>query len=158
MLPDLAGFKSKKTRAPLKPLPEVIARWTSRARWLRWLDFLILWIVLWANIALAFTDLDGRADAILAAVLTAGGTLIPMFRRHWRPATALVALVMSRRLRPGDRAWHIRPGEAELVLVTARRRLSVVIANQTHDSVEGVLVSRTQALLIPADPVETRSR
>jgi len=38
-----------------------------------------------------------------------------------------VALVLSARLSPGDQAWYVRPGHAERVLVTARRRTRVLL-------------------------------
>lgn len=143
-------------RTPLRPLPETVARWTRRARGLRWLDALVAWLALWAVIALMVRSMDGGAQAILAAVLTIGGAFIPALRVRWRPATAWVALVASRPLRPGDRAWHVRPGGAELVIVTARRRLHMVIASPATGTVEGVSVRRTRALLIPAEPVGPR--
>jgi len=143
-------------RTPLKPLPEAVARWTRRARWLRWLDALAAWLALWAAVALVVRGMDGVAQAVLAVLLTVGGAFVPMLRVRWRPATASVALVVGRPLRPGHRAWHVRPGEAELVLVTARRRVRVVIASPTQGPVEGVPVRLTQALLIPADPVGPR--
>ena len=143
-------------RTPLKPLPETVARWTRRVRLLRWLDALVAWLTLWAVTTLVVPGVGGRVQAILAAVLTIGGAFIPALRVRWRPATAWVALVVSRPLRPGDRAWHVRPGGAELVIVTARRRLHMVIASPATGTVEGVSVRRTRALLIPAEPVGPR--
>jgi len=143
-------------RTPLKPLPETVERWTRRARWLRWLDALVAWLTLWAVVALIVTGADAGAQAILAAVLTVSGAVVPWLRVRWRPATASVALVVSGGLHPGDRAWLVRPGEAELVLVTGRGRLRVVIAGPARGAVEGVSVRRTQALLVPADPIRPR--
>lgn len=143
-------------RTPLKPLPETVARWTRRVRYLRCLDALVAWLILWAVTTLVVPGVGGRVQAILAAGLTIGGAFIPALRVRWRPATAWVALVASRPLRPGDRAWHVRPGGAELVIVTARRRLHMVIASPATGTVEGVSVRRTRALLIPAEPVGPR--
>jgi len=143
-------------RSPLKPLPETVGRWTRRVRFLRWLDALVAWLTLWAVTALVLPGMDGGAQAVLAAVLVVGGAFIPTIRLRWRPATAWVALVVSRPLRPGDRAWHVRAAGAELVLVTARRGLRVVIASPATGTVEGVSVRRTRALLIPAEPVGFR--
>ncbi|MBI3031530.1 MAG: hypothetical protein HYY64_18675 [Candidatus Rokubacteria bacterium] len=143
-------------RTPLKPLPAAVARWTRRARWLRWLDALAAWLTLWAAVALMVRSVEGSTQAVLAALLTVGGAFIPVLRVRWRPATAWVALVVSRPLRPGDRAWYVRPGEAELVLVTARRRLRMVIVSPTGGPVEGVSVRLTRALLIPGEPVGPR--
>jgi len=56
----------------------------------------------------------------------------------------------ERDLSPGDQAWYVRPGHAERVLVTARRRTRVVIA-RLNDAAEELSVRRTRVLLVPAD-------
>jgi len=100
-------------------------------------------------------DADGRVPALVAGLLAVAGTLAAPLRAHWRPVSALVGLMVSRPLRPGDRAWQVRPGEAELVLVTSRRGFRIVIARLARGPVEGITVRRTQVLLIPADPSRT---
>lgn len=137
-------------RAPIKSLPADVERWTHRARWLRWLDALFAWLSLWACVAMLLPGLTGGAQATMAAAIAGAATRIVPLRARWRPISGWVALVVSRPLRPGDRAWHVRAGEAELVIVTARRGLRVVIA-QARGPEEGVAVRRTRVLLLPAD-------
>lgn len=137
-------------RTPIKPLPEAIVRWTRRARWLRWLDALAAWFILWASTAILLRGVDGRISALLATVLLAAGASVSLLRVRWRPISAWVAFVVSQPLRPGDRAWHVRPREAELVVVTARRGLRMVIA-QAQGPAEGIAVRRTRVWLLPAD-------
>jgi hypothetical protein len=62
----------------------------------------------------------------------------------------LVGLMVSRSLRPGDRAWFIRATDAEVVLVTARRRFRMVIA-RAESADEGMSVRRTRVVLLPAE-------
>ncbi|MFQ5897341.1 MAG: hypothetical protein ACE5JN_03755 [Candidatus Methylomirabilia bacterium] len=138
-------------RTPIKPLPAAIDRWTDRVRWLRWLDAAAVWILLWAGTALLLPDAGGTAQATLAAALAAIGASFPPVRAWWRPVSGWVAVVVSRPLRAGDRAWQVRPGEAELVLVTARRGLRVVIAHAAQGPAEGIAVRRTRVFLFPAD-------
>jgi len=142
-------------QSPLKPFPHPVARWTRRARWLRWLDALAAWLTLWTAAALLLQGAGGAVPATFAALLAAAGTFVPSLRAWWRPISGSAALVVSRPLRPGDRAWHVSPGEAELVLVTARRGVRVVIASLARGPIEGVAVRRTHVLLIPADFSET---
>ena len=137
-------------RTPIKLLPVDIERWTRRARWLRWLDTVVAWLILWAGAAMLLPDLTGGAQATMAGVIVAAGAAIAPLRARWRPMSGWVALVVSRPLRPGDRAWLVRAGEAELFVVTARRGLRLVIA-QAREPEEGVAVRRTRVLLLPAD-------
>ena len=137
-------------RTPIKPLPEAVARWTARARWLRWLDALGAWLVLWASVVMLFRGLDSMIQVVMAAVLVAVGASLSPLRLRWRPISGWVGVVVSRPLRPGDRAWYVRPGEARLGVVTARRGLRVVIA-QAQSPAEGIVIRRTRALLLPAD-------
>lgn len=139
-------------RTPIKPLPEAVVRWTRRARRLRWLDGVAAWLLLWVVAAFLPGSLDVADRAVLAALAVAALALAPPLRRRWRPVSTCVALIVSRPLRPGDRAWCVRPGDAELVLVTARRGLRVVIAGAPGPT-EGIPVSRTRVILLPADTV-----
>jgi hypothetical protein len=137
-------------RIPIHPLPDSVSRWARVARYLRWLDALTAWIALWVTAELSLPQGDGATNALLAATLTAAGAWVPWLRVRWRPLTAVVGVLASRRLRPGDRAWYVRPTDAQLVLVTACRRLRVVIA-RAESADEGMSVRRTRVLLLPAD-------
>ena len=137
-------------RTPIKSLPADIERWTRRVRWLRWLDALLVWLILWAGVAMLLPGLTGSAQATMAAVIVGAAAATAALRVRCRPISGWVALVVSRPLRPGDRAWHVRAGEAELVVVTARRGFRLVIA-QAREPDEGVDVRRTRVLLLPAD-------
>lgn len=137
-------------RTPIKPLPKDIDRWASRTRWLRWLDALAAWLLLWAGTAMLLRGLSESAQATVAFMIVAIGVAISPLRARWRPISGWIALVVSQPLRPGDRAWHVRSGEAELVIVTARRGLRMVIA-QARGPAEGIAVRRTRVLLLPAD-------
>ncbi|HSD33584.1 MAG TPA: hypothetical protein VLB49_16840, partial [Gemmatimonadales bacterium] len=87
-----------------------------------------------------------------AAVLVATLAAVPPLRRRWRPVSAAVAVALGWRLRPGDRAWHVGPDGARLVLVTAARWRHVAVAAVVRDSEEGMTLRRTRALLVPAEP------
>jgi hypothetical protein len=135
---------------PLKPLPQVVARWTARARALRAADALVGWVVLWG--ALMGFGLGGAQDtAIYALVLLVAGFCAPPVRSRWRPVSAALGLIVSQPLRVGDRAWYMRDGEATLVLVTARHPVRLVIARPNGDAAEGISVRRTRVLVIPAE-------
>ena len=108
------------------------------------------WLTLWVVWTLSFPDGDRAVHGLLAAILTIAGSRVSWFRVRWRPVMGIVGLVVSRGLRPGDRAWYIRSEDAELVLVTACRRLRVVIA-RVQSAAEGMSVRRTRVLLLPAD-------
>lgn len=140
-------------RTPLRPIPEDVSRWVRRARRLRWLDGAAAWLGLWVGVMLIWPATDRAALAVLAAVLLAGPALVPPLRRHWRPVSALAAVVLGRRLHPGDRAWHVRPDGARLVLVTSCRWRHVVVAGVVQDSREGMALPRTRAFLVPAGRV-----
>jgi hypothetical protein len=45
----------------------------------------------------------------------------------------------------------VRPGRAERVLITARRRARIVIVRLNDEGAEGLSVRRTRVLLVPAD-------
>jgi hypothetical protein len=144
-------------RTPIRPFPERIARWTAWARGLRWLDALIASLLVWGLVARTLAHLPPGVQAALAAVPIAILALIPPIRAGWRPVSGLVALRLSRTLVPGERAWHVQPGAAELVIVTARRGLRVTIAAPGRGGAEGVSVRRTRALLVSADDTPPRA-
>ena len=138
-------------RSPLRPLPAAVTRWTATARVLGWLDALAAYFAIWGGAAVALPSASRASLAALAALVAALGALLRPFRVRWRPVRGAVALVLSARLSPGDQAWYVRPGHAERVLVTARRRTRVVIARLNDEGAEGLSVRRTRVLLVPAD-------
>lgn len=135
---------------PTRPLPIAIARWTSRLRWLRWLDALLAWLTILLGLTVLFPHVPPQTAMMLAAGLILTVSLIPRLRLAWRPISATTTLSLSRRLRPGDRAWFVHGSGADLVLVTARHGLRVVVARPGHDAAEGMSVRRTRVLLIAA--------
>jgi hypothetical protein len=144
--------------APIKPLPDAVDRWIVWARWLRGMDAAAAWLGLWgALVALVGTVTTGQA-AIASFVLVSLGFVARPIRLHWRPVSACVGMIVSRHLRPGDRAWYVRSRRADLVLITACHGVRVVIAMSDVDVDEVLSVRRTRVLLLPADraraPVE----
>jgi len=136
---------------PLEPLPDSVAHWISRVAWLRWADALVAWISLWGAWAALLGPILARHAAVMSLTCLALGLAIRPVRVRWRPASGWVGLAVSRGLRPGDRAWYVRSGEADLVLVTARHGTRLVIARPGLVADEGLNVRRTRVLLIPAD-------
>lgn len=136
-------------RSPIRPLPELINRWISRLRYLRWLDGLVAWLALGTTALWFVESLSAGPALVLAAAVVALGLVVPPVRTRWRPVSGPVGLIASRRLRPGDRAWYVRAGEADLVLVTARHGIRMVIA-KPGDLAEGLSVRRTRVLLLRA--------
>jgi len=135
-------------RSPVRPLPAEVESWTSRVRWLRWLEALATALVLWL-ILLVVIDGPPGLLAVAAVIVVGLAALVTPLRRRWRPISALVGLSVSRELRPGDRAWLVLPGRAEPVIVTARRRLRLVLARPDQAS-EGLEVRRTRVIVVPA--------
>jgi hypothetical protein len=138
-------------RTPVRTVPAEVKRWAFRARWLRWLDGLAAFLVIWPLAALAL-DTTAVVSALSAALLAAGAALFWPLRARWRPVSALVALSASRELRPGDRAWYVLPDRVEPVIVTARRRLRLVVARPEQEPAEGIEVRRTRVLVIRSAP------
>src|SRR4029453_352830 len=138
-------------RSPLRPLPAAVERWIVAARVLRWLDALAAWLAVWGVAAMAFPERARAGLAGLGALGVGLGALVRPLRARWRPASGTVALVLSARLSAGNHAWDVRPGHAERVLVTARRRTRIVIVRLNDEGAEGLSVRRTRVLLVPAD-------
>jgi hypothetical protein len=134
---------------PTAPVPTTVEAWISRARYLRWLDALAAWLVLLAMSAELFPAQRGGALAVMAAVGVLVGALVRPLRQHWRPVGAWVGVAVSRSLRPGDRAWFVRDGHADVVLVTGRRGIRLSIAAPGVGESETLTVRRTRVLLIP---------
>lgn len=137
--------------APLRAIPTEVERWISRVRYLRGLDALAGVVALWAVAALALPGLAVDLHALLALGIVGSLALVPPVRARWRPVSGAVALAMSRDVRPGDQAWWVRAGRADLVLVTARRGARLVLALPGHDAREAVSVRRTRTLVLPAE-------
>jgi hypothetical protein len=135
---------------PIRPLPTAISRWTSRLRWLRWVDALLAWLAVLLALSVWLPPMSPQTTIVLATAVVLGALLIQRVRLAWRPVTAITTFLLSRGLRPGDRAWFVHGDDADLVLVTARHGIRVVVARPGHDSVEGMSVRRTRVLLLPA--------
>jgi hypothetical protein len=143
-------------RSPVRSLPPDVERWVWRARWLGWLEALTVGFVAWLILALWLPDMPPLASPILALGLVGLAALVPVLRRRWRPIRALVALSASRGLKPGDHAWLLLPEYIEPVIVTARRRLRLVVARSGQGPSEGLEVRRTRVLVIPAETSHQR--
>jgi len=136
-------------RTPVRSLPPTVERWISRARWLRWLDALVAWLVVWLFLALWLEHATLVALPVAALALVGLAALAHPVRRRWRPVSALVSLSVSRRLKPGDRAWLVLSEHIEPVIVTARRRLRLVVARPDQGPTEGLEVRRTRVVIVP---------
>jgi hypothetical protein len=137
-------------RSPIRPVPQIVLRWSGRARRLRWADAALAWLAIWGGTLALQPAADPAALGVLAAVLVLPAVAIPPLCRRWRPVSAAVALVLSWRVRPGDRAWYVNTEGARLVLVTSGRWLHVVVAGVVQDSAEGIALRRTRGFLVPA--------
>ncbi len=136
--------------SPIRPLPQEVSRWISRAEWLRWGDAGIAWAGLWAALGWLLGPAPTLA-AVLSLALVGLGTQMRPLRAVWRPLSGSVGLAVSRHLQPGDRAWYVRSSHADPVLVTARHGARLVIATPELDEPDEVLtVRRTRVLLLPA--------
>lgn len=136
-------------RTPLTPLPDDIQRWMRTLGWLRALDAVVAWLGAWGLLVLGLGPAQATPLALLAAVVVGAAALPRPLRVRWRPVSGAVTLSVSRSLRPGDRAWFVRPGDAELVLVTAHRGVRLVVAFGARGPAEGIAVRRTRVLLVP---------
>jgi len=119
---------------------------------------LAAWLVVWSIVAMLLDRSSAETHAVLAAVIVAGLVFIPPVRARWRPVSGSVALSLSRGLRAGDSAWYVGRRQAERVLVTARRRLRIVIVTGERTAVEGMSVRRTRVILIPMEDRRPRAR
>lgn len=138
-------------RTPVRAVPPNVERAVARGRWLRWVDALLTWLVAWGGVALAWETSMPSTSAIVALLAVAAAALSGPIRRRWRPVSALVSLWVSRRLKPGDHAWLVLDDRIDRVIITARRRLRLVVASPNQGS-EGFAVRRTRILVVPSSP------
>ena len=143
---------------PTVPVPAAVETWISRAKYLRWMDALAAWLVLVVVAAEQLPELPAAGSALVALTATLLGILFRPLRLRWRPVSGWVGLVASRSLRGGHRAWFVRDGRADPVLITARRGLRLSIAAPNLGESETLSVRRTRVFLIPRadDPAPTR--
>jgi len=141
---------------PIRLLPEDVERWIARSRRLRCLDAASAWLCMWFAALWILGITSARNAAFGAAVLLALGLVVRPLRAFWRPISACVGLAVSRGLRIGDRAWYVRPDRVDLVLVTARRGVRLVIATPGFDADEGLSVRRTRVLVLPFEEARVK--
>jgi hypothetical protein len=134
----------------MRPVPDAISRWITRRRWLRGCDGLAAWALLVVVVAARLGPARLEAAAVLALVLVGGAAALHPLRVRWRPVSGWVGLRLSRDLRPGDRAWYVGATEANLVVVTARRGVRLVIARPGLGQDEVISVRRTRVFLLAA--------
>jgi hypothetical protein len=143
---------------PTAPLPTAVETWISRAKYLRWIDALAAWVVLVVAAAELLPELPAAGAALVALAATVLGIASRPLRLRWRPVSGWVGLVASRSLRGGHRAWFVRDGRADPVLITARHGLRLSIAAPNLGESETLSVRRTRVFLIPRadDPAPPR--
>ena len=137
-------------RSPVRHLPPELEGWTSRVRWLRWLDGAATALVLWLMLVVVLEGVPPIALAVASLVLVGLAAFVSPLRRRWRPISALVALSVSRGVKPGDRAWLVLPDRVEPVIVPARRRRRLVVARPDGGPSEGLEIRRTRVLVVPS--------
>jgi hypothetical protein len=134
---------------PTAPLPAVAEKWIARSRYLRWMDALAAWLVLLGVVALTMPESRPQPIVVTSLVVLVIGVMLRPLRIRWRPVSGWVGVAVSRSLLPGDRAWFVRDGRADRVLVTARRGLRMSIAAPNLGEAETISVRRTRVLLVP---------
>ena len=134
---------------PTAPVPTTVETWITRSRYLRWIDALAAWVVLLGVTAALLPEQPARTIVVGSLALVVIGLMLRPLRLRWRPVSGWVGVIVSRSLRPGQRAWFVRDGRADTVLITARRGLRVTIAAPALGEAETLTVRRTRVLLIP---------
>ena len=134
---------------PTAPVPTTVETWITRSRYLRWIDALAAWVVLLGVTAALLPEQPARTIVVGSLALVVIGLMLRPLRLRWRPVSGWVGVIVSRSLRPGQRAWFVRDGRADSVLITARRGLRVTIAAPALGEAETLTVRRTRVLLIP---------
>jgi len=157
MAPSIPQRDNEAVGTPIRPLPDSIARWSARARWIRRLDALAAAGGLWVLLAVMLPGVGVGAQAGGAAVVAGLLGAVAPIRARWRPVSGPVGLWVSRMLAPGDRAWYVRRDGPELVIVTARRGLRLTVAVSGRGADEGLSVRRTRVLVIGADEPARRA-
>ena len=110
---------------------------------------MIAWVAVVLGLLVVLPQIPASTAMVLAMGLLFVVSLVPRLRRAWRPVSAMATLLVSGSLRPGDRAWFVHGRDADLVLVTARHGLRIVVAKPDHEAAEGMSVRRTRVLLLP---------
>lgn len=134
---------------PTAPVPTTVETWITRSRYLRWIDALAAWVVLLGVTAALLPEQPARTIVVGSLALVVIGLMLRPLRLRWRPVSGWVGVIVSRSLRPGQRAWFVRDERADTVLITARRGLRVTIAAPALGEAETLTVRRTRVLLIP---------
>jgi len=135
---------------PTAPVPATVEKWISRSKYLRWVDAVTAWLVLFGVAMTLLPEQSDRTIALISVALLVLGVMLRPLRVHWRPVSGWAGVLVSRTVRPGDRAWFVRDGRADSVLVTARRGLRVSIAVPGMGAAETISVRRTRVFLVPA--------
>lgn len=142
-------LRSASMTTPTTPTPTSVERWISRSRYLRWIDALAAWVVLFGIVSALLPEQSGGNIAVVTSMLFVLGLMLRPLRLRWRPVSGWVGLAVSRPLRPGHRAWFVREGRADAVLVAGRRGIRVSLAAPNLGEMETLSVRRTRVLLIP---------
>src|SRR5258706_8754496 len=100
----------------------------SRLRWLRWTDAVLAWLALVLGLTVLLPRMPAPPAMALAICLLFVVSLIPRLRQAWRPLSAITTLAISHGLPPGDLAWFVHWRDADLVLLTPRHGIRIVIA------------------------------
>jgi len=135
--------------SPTSPVPVDVERWLSRSSYLRWIDAGAGWVTLAAIAACLMPRPSAGSVSLASAAVLVFGMMLPAVRIRWRPVTGWIGLSVSRPLRPGDRAWFVRDGRADPVLITARHGARLSIAMPNRGEAETISVRRTRVLLVP---------
>jgi len=109
----------------------------------------LAWVAVVFGLPVVLPQIPASTAMVLAVGLLFVVSLVPRLRSAWRPVSAMTTLLVSGGLRPGDRAWFVHGRDADLVLVTARHGLRIVVAKPDHEAAEGMSVRRTRVLLLP---------
>jgi len=135
--------------SPTSPVPVAVERWLSRSRYVRWIDALAAWLISSVITASLLPWLSAGLVTLISVGVLVLGMMLPSIRSRWRPVSGWIGLSVSRPLRPGDRAWFVRDGRADPVLITARHGLRLSIALPNRGEAETISVRRTRVLLVP---------
>ena len=135
--------------SPTSPVPVDVERWLSRSSYLRWIDAATGWVTLAVIAACLMPRPSAGSVSLVSAGMLVLGMMVPPLRIRWRPVTGWIGLRVSRSLRSGDRAWFVRDGRADPVLITARHGLRLSIATPNRGEAETISVRRTRVLLVP---------